>query len=195
MNEGKGGFFMDSNKNAVVKPNLQLFGSTKVMVVSALLIALSIIFGKFLKIPIGDSLRISFENTPILMAGIFFGPVIGAAVGACADIIGCFLYGYSIIPLITVGAASIGLISGLLSHLVFREKLVPKVFFSVFSAHIIGSMIIKSIALYRVYSTPFEVLILRVPLYIGTALVESYLIYLLLNNKSFSAELEKICRK
>ena len=83
---------MDTNKNTAVKSNLQLFGSTKVMVVSALLIALSIIFGKFLKIPIGDSLRISFENTPILMAGIFFGPIVGMAVGVCADIIGCFLY-------------------------------------------------------------------------------------------------------
>ena len=185
---------MNANKNTAVKSNFQLFGSTKVMVVSALLIALSIIFGKFLKISIGDSIRISFENTPILMAGIFFGAPIGAAVGVGADLIGCLLYGYSINPVITLGAASIGLISGLLSHAVFKEKQFSKILCSILPAHIIGSMIIKSIGLYLYYHTPFEVLILRIPLYIGTTLIESYIIYLLLKNKSFSSELEKICR-
>ena len=68
--------------------SLKLFGSIRVMVAAALFIAMSIILGKFLAINVGGSIRISLENLPVLMAGIFFGPFVGAAVGIGADVIG-----------------------------------------------------------------------------------------------------------
>ena len=68
---------------------LRLLGNTKVLTVSALLVAMSIVLGKMLAFNIGNSIRISFENLPLLMAGIFFGPFVGGAVAACADIVGC----------------------------------------------------------------------------------------------------------
>ena len=78
----------------------------------AFLVALSIVCGKFLKIPVGDVMRFSFENLPILFAGLVFGPVEGVLVGVVADLLGCVLYGYTVNPLVTVGAACIGLLAG-----------------------------------------------------------------------------------
>ncbi|MBP3583660.1 MAG: folate family ECF transporter S component, partial [Clostridia bacterium] len=62
----------------------------------SMLAAISIILGKYLAFGIGNVLRFSFENLPIAFAGIAFGPIAGALVGAVADLIGCLLVGYEI---------------------------------------------------------------------------------------------------
>ena len=166
--------------------NLKLFGNTRVMIISALFVAMSFTLGKFLQIPIGDSIRISLENLTILMAGIFFGPFVGGAVAVTADLVGCLLKGYAINPIITIGAASIGILSGMIStHL--RNKNM--------TLNIALSMIIKSIGLYIYFGTPIQVLAWRVPTYIITGAVEFIIITLLLKNKEFSAQLNKICTK
>lgn len=184
-----------NNRDAAVKSDIKLFGSTRVLIVAALLVAMSIVLGKFGAINIGNSIRIGFGGLPIQMAGIFFGPVIGAAVGLVADLVGCVLKGYAINPIITMGSVCIGLFSGLMFHYVFRpikKMLLPKIALSTLTAHIIGSMIITSLGLYAYYHTPFETLILRVPIYLITAALETAVIYLMLKNKAFSAELDKI---
>ena len=87
-----------------------------VLVYAAMLAAMGVVIGIFCKnfLNFGNGLfRITLENFPVIIAGIAFGPVVGACVGAVADIIGCILYGYAINPLITAGAALVGLISGL----------------------------------------------------------------------------------
>ena len=76
-----------------------------------------------------------------------------------------------------------------------KSVLLPKIAISTVTAHAVGSMIITSIGLYAYYHTPFETLILRVPIYLITAAVETAVIYLMLKNKAFSAELEKARRK
>lgn len=199
MSEEKEDFFMTTNnKGAAIKSDIRLFGSTKVLIVSALLVAMSIVLGKFGAINIGNSIRIGFGGLPIQMAGIFFGPVVGAAVGLVADVVGCLLKGYAINPIITVGSLCIGLFSGLMFHHVLRPMksvLLPKIAISTVTAHAVGSMIITSIGLYAYYHTPFETLILRVPIYLITAAAETAVIYLMLKNKAFSAELEKARRK
>ncbi len=175
--------------------SLKLFGSIRVMVAAALFIAMSIILGKFLAINVGGSIRISLENLPVLMAGIFFGPFVGAAVGIGADVIGSLMKGYAINPFITLGAASIGLVSGIVSMKFLRDKKLLNTAAAVMSAHTIGSMIIKSLGLYIYYGTPLNVLLLRIPLYICIGALEFYIIYLLLRNKAFSAQLERMCNK
>lgn len=198
------------NNNTV--GNLRLFGNVRVMIISGLFVALSIVLGKFLQIPIGDSIRISLENLPLMMAGIFFGPFVGGAVGMGADLIGCVLKGYAINPIITLGATSIGFISGLVSIYTmpliknfsfnvqsFGEFIISfcKYAFSLFtpiiSAHIVGSMIIKSIGLYAYYHTPMEVLAWRIPTYIAIGLCEFAIIAMLLSNRAFKNQLDKVC--
>jgi len=190
-------FMVKNNGGTAVRTDLRLFGSTKVLVLAALLIALSIVLGKSLAFNIGNSIRISLENLPILMAAVFFGPFIGAAVAVSADIIGCIMAGYAINPIITLGGACIGLIAGFLAQHLLREdtKLFPGLLGCIMPAHIVGSMLIKSVGLYIYYHKPVEVLLLRIPIYIGTGLIETYIICLLLSSKAFAAELQKVRKK
>lgn len=188
---------MITNKNNTAVGYIKLFGNVRVMTAAGLFIAMSIVLGKFLAINIGTSIRISFENLPVLMAGIFFGPFVGGAVGMGADIIGSILKGYDINPIITLGAASIGVFSGITSMFFSRTRaktasLLVNVFVSVFSAHIIGSIIIKSIGMIVYYHTPTEVILLRIPLYIGIGLLEFFVIFLLLKNKAFVSYIERM---
>jgi hypothetical protein len=56
-------------------------------------------------------------------------------------------------------------------------------------------MLIKSLGLLIYFHTPVQVLLMRIPLYTGIAVLESYIIYMLLKNKEFSSQLERICKK
>ncbi len=174
---------------------LRLLGNTKVLTVSALLVAMSIVLGKMLAFNIGNSIRISFENLPLLMAGIFFGPFVGGAVAACADIVGCIIVGYSINPVITFGAFCLGFFSGLFSMMLFKNNKFLNIAFSIGLARLIGSLTIKSIGMYIYFHTPIQVLALRIPVDIVTGCLEFYIIFTLIKNKAFCRQLEKICKR
>nr|MDE5564085.1 folate family ECF transporter S component [Oscillospiraceae bacterium] len=66
---------------------------------------------------------------------------------------------------------------------------------TVLTAHVIGSMIIKSIGFMVSFGYPIESVALRIPLYLGITIVESILLLALLRNKAFSRELERIQQK
>ena len=168
--------------------------NTQTMVMISLFIALSIVLGKQLSFTIG-AIRISFENLPILMAGIFFGSVAGAIVGSCADIIGCIITGYSINPIITIGAISIGFLSGIAFKSLDTNNIKWKLILSIGISHIIGSMIIKSIGLYIYYHYAISVLLLRVPLYIVIGSLEISIIYALMKSTTFKNQLNRITSK
>lgn len=187
-------------KNTLSEPNTRREGKPRLsglrtLCAAALLAALSIVLGKYLQIPIGDSIRISFENLPVLMAGIFFGPVVGGTVGVVADLLGCILAGFTINPIITAGAALIGILSGLVATLFTRsgQELSPLgVYLSVYAAHIVGSMTVKTVGLAVFYSTPVEVLLLRIPVYLVIGALEGTVILLLARNKLFMGELNRL---
>ena len=86
--------------------------SVRKLTMLALLTAMSIVFARVLSISTGF-VRFNLGSLPVLLAALLFGPGAGFAVGAVADIIGGVLAGYAINPLITLGAASIGLVGGL----------------------------------------------------------------------------------
>ena len=117
------------------------------LAVCAFLVALSIVCGKFLAIPVGDTLRFSFENLPLLFAGLAFGPVAGVLVGVSADLLGCVLRGYAVNPWVTAGAVLIGLLAGLGGVLLRRFPLGLRVALTVLVAHLVGSVAVKTIGL------------------------------------------------
>ncbi len=170
--------------------------SLKILTSLAMLIAVSIICGKYLAIRGGDILRFSFENLPIIFAGIAFGPVSGAAVGIIADLIGCVLVGYAINPIVTVGAAAIGLVSGLCELLLKRVKKMRRavsVSISVAAAHIIGSVLIKTFGLAVFYDMPIMVLMLwRLLNYLIIGIIEGFLLICLLKNKQLAKVINKM---
>lgn len=161
----------------------------RVLVMAAFFAALSIALGKFLAISIGDTIRISFENLPLILASIGLGPVWGLMCAICADLLGCVLRGYAIIPLITAAQALMGLLPGLMTKLVFRSVKPSKTVTAVCISHVIASMIVKTIALHITYTTPYSALFMtRIPTYIFIAAVESYLCVLLLKSKVIRKE-------
>ena len=101
--------------------------------------------------------------------------------GAVGDLVGCLAYGYSINPIITLGAASIGTMAGLFGMRGVTRK--PRLWLAVASAHTVGSLIIKSIGIYVFYATPLPTLALRIPIYLITGTIECILLYLILKNK------------
>lgn len=158
----------------------------KVTVVCALLAALSIVTGKFLAFNLGEALRFSFENTPIILAGVLFGPVPAALTAIVADLTGCLMVGYSINPVVTVGAAAIGLLSGLLAKLLKKMHIAPKLLLAVFVSHLVGSVLIKTAGLAAFYQMPFYILLLwRLLNYVIIGTVEFLLLLMICKNRSF----------
>lgn len=155
--------------------------SLKLLTRIALLAAISLILGKFLSFKLEPWGRISLENLSVLLCGYLYGPLAGALCGAVGDLVGCLAYGYSINPIITLGAASIGTMAGLFGMHGALKK--PRLWLSVASAHLVGSLVIKSIGIYVFYATPLPTLALRIPIYLITGTIEFTILYLLLKNK------------
>ncbi len=166
----------------------------QILVILSLLSAISIVCGKYLALNISEFLRFSLENMPILFAAIAFGPISAMAVGVVADLIGCLLVGYAINPLVTLGAAVIGIAGGILWKLLpKRWSLLLRIALVTVVAHIHGSVIIKSIGLAAFYSTPLYLTMLyRLVNYVLVSVLDSAVLFILLSNKSLMAELNKM---
>ena len=171
-------FFM--RKNTVFK-------SVKALALASMLTAMSVVIGMFCKTFMsfgGGLFRVTFENLPIIISGITFGPIAGALVGAGSDLLS-YLLSTQVYPpnlIVTAGAATVGIVSGVISRFIIPKRGSLQVVISGGIAHIIGSMIIKSIGLYQYYG----ILILwRIPLYIVIASLELAVICWLFKQNSF----------
>ena len=163
---------------------LRLFGSINTLAISALLCAMSVVIGIFCKtyLNFGTGLfRITFENLPILISGIFYGPIIGAILGAATDLISYLLSPQTYPPnlIVTAGAMAVGLVSGLVSRMLSKRSGYTRIIASGALAHVVGSMIIKPIGLYSYYGA---LVLWRVPLYLVIAPLEITLICLMYKN-------------
>lgn len=167
----------------------------KLTVYLALLTAISIICGKYLAIRGGDVMRFSLENMPIIFAGVAFGPLAGGAVGLVADLVGCLMVGYTINPLVALGAAVIGIVSGAVPYLLKRTKLDRRfiIAISVAVAHLIGSVIIKTIGLAAYYDMPFAILMIwRVINYVIVGAIDGFVLHILLKNKEIQMHVREL---
>ena len=165
----------------------------QVIVALSMLAAVSIIMGKYLAFGVGEVLRFSFENLPVLFASVAFGPLAGMLVGVVADLVGCLLVGYAINPLVTVGAALIGLTAGLvfkLSPLIGIKNRTVRVIISVSAGHLVGSVIVKTLGLAIFYSMPIPVLMLwRLLNYLVIGLLETVILAALMKNRALLRQL------
>ena len=154
---------------------------------SAMMVAISVIIGIFCKtfLNFGAGLfRITFENIPIIISGIVFGPLTGGCVGLLSDLVSYFLSAQAYPPnlIVTLGATLVGISSGVVSK-IYRKKGHIQIILSGGIAHIIGSMIIKPIGLYQFYGM---LVLVRIPLYLIIAPLEIFLICALLKRRSFA---------
>ena len=134
-----------------MKRNQNGIFSTRNLILMAALVAMQIILARFLSIQASDILRISFESVPIVLAGMWLGPLSGAIVALIADILGTVLSGYGIwFPPIALGPILVGVISGLSTKYVFRSDLSStrdswKVILTVVVAGIVNSFLVGTV--------------------------------------------------
>ena len=124
----------------------------------AMFIALQIVLSKFLMLQLAPSVRLSIDSVPILLAGIWFGPIAGGLVGALADSLGTILFptGGAYFPLLTVAFLLIGVVSGFLSRIVKVKQSLLRIALIVIPAEIVGSYFFKSFALSLLVGVPFS---------------------------------------
>ena len=168
-------------KNTIAEKNYRI----KMLTVSAMMVALSVVIGYICKtVPIlnmGVGLRITFENLPIILAGIMFGPIVGACVGFVADMLSCIFSGQAPLLFVSLGSISVGLVAGICSKYIVRKNGVWKIVLSEALAHLIGSVIIKTVALSMAYG---YVIVLRIPLGLAIAAAEIVIVLILYRNKT-----------
>lgn len=168
---------------------------SQVLAVSALFCAFSIVFGKYLAISVGPVLRFSFENLSVILGGVLFGPFVGLLIGVVADLVGCVLVGYAINPIVTLGAACIGFLSGFLYRFFSRLPLSLRLFLSVILSHVIGSVLVKTWGLAAFYDMPFYLLLCwRLLNYAIVGACECALLYYLMKNKAFGRQVQRLQR-
>ena len=169
-----------------MKKKAPVFPSIRALTVAAMLTAISVIIGIFCKsfLNFGNGLfRITFENLPVILSGILFGPVVGGLVGIATDLIS-YLLSPQIYPpnlIVTAGAFLIGCLAGLLSRVPTKHPS-AQILLATSVAHLVGSIIVKSFGLYQFYG----ILVLwRIPVYFAITLIESLLLCILFRRKSF----------
>lgn len=125
--------------------------NTYALTVCALLTALSVILARLLTIIPSEISRFSLEAVPILLAGLLFGPVPGAAVGFAADFIGCLFSPFGYNPIFCLPPILYGLWAGLLRGYVWTKPTLWRMALAVFPAALCGSVLWQSAALALVY--------------------------------------------
>lgn len=162
--------------------------NVKRLAVAAMLMAMSVVIGIFCKTVLnfdGGLFRVTFENLPILLAGIMFGPIYGGLVGCGSDLISYLLSAQTYPPnlIVTLGATMVGIISGVVAKLFIKNHSNLQFIVAGGLAHLVGSMIIKPIGLFTFYGW---LVLWRIPLYLVIAPVEIIIICLLFKNAAFN---------
>lgn len=107
-----------------MKRNQNSIFSTRNLVMMAALTAIQIVLARYLAIHVSDTLRISFETVPLALAGMWLGPLAGAAVALISDILGTIIYGYGVyFAPISLGPMLFAAICGWSVKYVFRSSL------------------------------------------------------------------------
>lgn len=142
-------FIMQKNKQ---------YWNVKTLVFMALLIAMNIVLTRIFVIELGPTNRISLGSVCVILAGLWLGPVAGGVCGLCADVIGCFMKGYGLNPLITVAAILWGVIPALAKPLFVNRKKIGKtvgICVSVVVTSALSTLVFTTAGLVLMYSGNF----------------------------------------
>ena len=172
--------------------------NTYALMVCALLTALSVILARLLTIIPSEISRFSLEAVPILLAGLLFGPVPGAAVGFAADFIGCLFSPFGYNPIFCLPPILYGLWAGLLRGYVWTKPTVWRVALAVFPAALCGSVLWQSAALALVYGGEAKLAFFLTRLasrsiqFAVTGVIDTAAVWLLLRRNALSPVLHRL---
>lgn len=165
-------------------------GGARTLVTLAFLCALSIVLSRILSINT-HSIRVGLGNVPILLAGLLYGPLAGALVGFGADLVGALaLSSFGYMPLLAISPILVGGLPGLLKPLLLRKGVTPlRLGIICFGTAIVASIGWTSYCISLLYGTPLrELLAVRIPLYLGMALVDTLVLWLLIRTGAFKSK-------
>ena len=188
---------MQKKETTLQNRGIKSLFTTKKLVFMSLMIAMSIVLGKYLPIFNTEIIRISLENLPIFFTVVAIGPLGGALVAVVADLLGCLLVGYTINPMVMLGGALVGLVSGILYHKIPLKYTLAKLMIAVFLGHFIGSVTLKTIGLASFYLAQYDIgfgtlFFVRLTVYALTAVVEIFTVSFILRSKAINAQICKL---
>ena len=118
----------------------------KSLVYCAMLAAVSVVMARLLSFSVAGGVRWSLDKFPLFLAGLFFGPVMGALTGFVADFTGSLMqYGFN--PLLCLPAILYGLFGGLLRKFLLKNFSVIRLVLSYLFPIVVGAIVIQSFAL------------------------------------------------
>jgi len=139
-----------------------MLSGTKKIVYAGLFISINIILARMLAFYPVPTIRISFENIPLMLSGIILGPFMGAVTGGMADIIGTVMFppptGATYFPGFTISKILVGLIPALLYRNLKGYNIV-KITVSVIVTEIICSLTLDTLWLSIMYNKGMLVLL------------------------------------
>jgi len=153
---------------------------------SGLLVAMYVVIGIICKIflTFGIYYRITFENLPVILAGILLGPIYGTVVGILGDVVSCVAStNPAVNPIITVGAASVGAVSGLIARFVIKRHSLLQYTVCALAAHLVGQVLIKSVGKIIYYGMPIYGIFIGLGISLVCAAVEITLISIIMRLK------------
>lgn len=118
---------MNSNAaNSTNKPSKRGRNYVNTLVYAAVFVALSAVLKVAFEIYFTPQIRFNFSSVPIMMAGIFLGPLWGFAVGVIADLLNFMLRGGGVMHLgFTLTSALTGFIPGIVFYWVKKRRKEP----------------------------------------------------------------------
>ncbi len=130
-------------------PKIKSFFSPRRLTSMAIFIALQIVLARFAGIQVSEGLRISFEAIPIILAGLWLGPMAGFLVGFISDLVGTIISGYGVyfLPLAITPILN-GVLPGLCYRYLYKGNMnLIKCIVMVFVTEIISSLLLGTYAL------------------------------------------------
>lgn len=171
---------------SVKKKNL----TSKTLTGAAMLAAISVVIGLLCKnfFTFGWY-RVTFENLPVILSGLLFGPVVGAAVGVVSDAVSCLCTGQAVNPIISLGAMTVGVLSGFVPYII-RKKGKAQTALAVALAHLVGQVGIKSIGKMVYMGMPWFGIFIGLGISVFVGAFEFWLINWLRSSRGVSRYLE-----
>lgn len=136
----------------------------RTLVILALLASLGAIFSAFLSVELNftgvKTVEVSLTPIPVMLAGIFFGPLAGALTGFVADMAGFFMGVQSgaYNPVFSLTMALFGVIAGLF-YLRSKKNTIWKATGAALTAQVVCSIVLNTLIVWLFYGVPIAVLV------------------------------------
>lgn len=159
--------------------------NTKTIAFAAALIAMYIVLSRLAAINIGPYIRLTFSQIPLILAGFWFGPLVGGICGFTGDLLGALMQGYAPNVFINMTAILCGVLPVLMKRHLFQNKLtIGKLGIILAVNALVGSLGLTCLGLHIYFGTPYLVLYTTRPLQtVSVTVANTILVHMLYSSR------------